>query len=323
MPRRGELGRPAVESDRQPQGERQVDDQPHEARRQQTANRSPDARGLMRREQRRRGQHVAKKPVVDRVAEHHERAEHAGAEQHPRASPSRQHQHAHGRRHDGAGRGQPVRDSGRLEQRLAEEHQLFRKQRGRRPPDVGAAREGEESGGQRASSAPTEKHRASYRQHERYRREKGGRGGHDDHELARRMGRHLREPGHAFLDHVPLQPVEARNARRQHAPCDADARGWKHDASQVGADALVIGQGPRPQRQLTRNEPQPVIGQMHARRIPGALARIGERQRDRDFLNRLEHARRASVDDKRSRVRWTRQAPTAGSKKGEEEEEEN
>jgi len=55
-----------------------------------------------------------------------------------------------------------------------------------------------------------------------------------------------------------------------------------------------------------------VIGQVHVRRVPRALARVGDRQRNRDFLNRLEHARRAPLDDERPLVRRTGQTAAGG-----------
>ena len=103
-----------------------------------------------------------------------------------------------------------------------------------------------------------------------------------------------------------------RNIRREDAPLHGEARGRRNRAGQLGANALVIGQRPRSEDELSRNEPKPVIGQMHARRVPRALARVGDRQRDCGFLKRLEQAGCAPLDHERPFVRRTGQTTAAG-----------
>jgi hypothetical protein len=55
---------------------------------------------------------------------------------------------------------------------------------------------------------------------------------------------------------------------------------------------------------------------MHARRIPRALAGIGHGERNGDFVTRLQHARRSTVQRERQTIRRARNALTSDEQNG-------
>ena len=148
-----------------------------------------------------------------------------------------------------------------------------------------------------AASQPTSASRASSSgsgaKHPRQRR-------HDDDERARLARRDLREPGDPFVHHVPLQPVDARPGGREDASLPRDARARRHRrVAEIGADAVVVRHGARAVRELARHQPQPVIREVHARRIPRAIADVGHAPPARRFP---ETSRAAAARPRRGRT---------------------
>ena len=245
--------------------------------------------GLTRGEQRRRREHVSEEPVVDDVGEDQERAEDPDREQDPRAHAARQDQQREQRHHGRDHQAQPVGDRGRLEQRGVRKDQRLGRQGRRAPRHVG---HGSGAHPQSAIRLP-QSVESPEREQQRQRREDPRRRRDDDDQRARLARRDLREPGHALLDHVPLQPVHPGQGRRDDASLQRDACPRRHSGgAEIRPDAVVIWHGPRSVRQLARHQPQPVIRQVHARRIPGAPAAVAHRHRHGDFLRGHEQPRR-------------------------------
>ncbi len=123
----------AERPDGQPQGKRQVEQQPQHPRRDQASDRRPHLSGLSRGQHGRRRQHVSEEPVVDRIAQDHERAQHAPGQQHSGTRGAREKCQAQQRWHDRGDDNQPVRHTGRFEERFVNDHQRLREQRRRTP----------------------------------------------------------------------------------------------------------------------------------------------------------------------------------------------
>ena len=95
----------------------------------------------------------------------------------------------------------------------------------------------------------------------------------------------LCEPLDAFLDHVPLKPVQPGPVGRQDSTLDGDAAAGRHRSTQFGPDPVVEWDVPSgTKRQFSWNQPQPVIGEVDARRVPPSGAGVDERQRNGEFI---------------------------------------
>ena len=144
--------------------------------------------------------------------------------------------------HDRDSRHEPVGDRRRLEERLAHEDERLAEEGRARPERVGADGKAQELGGDLTPALnPSDGIDASERDEQRQRREHGDGGRHDHDERARLARRHLREPGDAFLDHVPLQPVEAGERRREQTSARLEAPARGDGCVELGADAVVYG----------------------------------------------------------------------------------
>ena len=288
----------------EPDGERPIGDQPRQARREEAADRSPDVPGLARGEQRRRGQDVTKEAVVEGVGKQEQRAEDADPQQNPWTHAAREDQQRDHRYHNGDNQDQPIRDRRRLQQGDVREDQRLDGERRGTPEDVPdrrpkalrhkrrAARIGGGAGLQPCGVSPPQRIESPTRDQQRQRREYPRRRRHDNDERAPLARGDLRKPGHALLHHVPLQPVEARNARRENPSLQTDGgarREWRN--AKRRADPVLVRDGPRSVQEFPRYQPQPVIGKVDARWIPCSRADIGQRDGDGDFLARLQQPR--------------------------------
>ncbi len=195
------------------------------------------------------------------------------------------------KRYDGReGQDQPVGDVGGFEQRLMRQDQRLGGQRRETPPDIAV------------TPSPPEQRQQEHQQ--RPRREDPRQRRHDHDEVTRLARRDLREPGDPFVDHVPLQPVDARPGGREDSSLPRDPRARRdRRVAEIGADPVVVRHGARAVRELARHQPQPVIREVNARRIPGAIADVGHGHRHGDFLRRLEDARRGCVEGERQVIR--------------------
>ena len=118
---------------------------------------------------------------------------------------------------------QPVGDRRRLEERVVEDDERSREQRREAPPNIGGARIS-------FVARPFQGRDSCDRDQQRQRTESPVQRRDDDDEPDRLARRHLREPGDALLDHVPLQPVDARHVGREQAPLQRDARTGRNGA---------------------------------------------------------------------------------------------
>src|SRR6185295_18598304 len=102
--------------------------------------------------------------------------------------------------------------------------------------------------------------------------------------------------------------------RREHARLQPDDFARRDGGGQFGTDSAVVVRRvpPRTRRDLTRDEPEPVIRDVHTRRIPPALARVGDRDGNRDLARALEEPRRADLNPERERIRRWRHAAAPG-----------